>query len=465
MNTAPHQAKANNVNSMTRTISLLTAVTLVTLGFAGPARAAYTAGAARAPIDLPASLLPIDGFTTVLDPLEARVLVIGEDRRRIAIAVIDQTSLSAEDVAAMQRDVAAAARVAPDDVLVIASHTFSAPHMFAGHANPPPGMAIDAAETTRAQQYLANVRRAVVDASTGAAQNEVSATITAGIGHSAVAINRNVAMADGWWLGANESGPTDHTLTALRIDGADHRPIATLVNYGVQSSIMDHTGGATGTKAVTADLGGAAVQRVEADLGGTSLFLTGAAGDQMPVFSARHTEYDSAGHPTQVDLGAAGYPLVALEGERLGSAAAKAIASASHAVGPGLGLVHGTVSLISQERPRQLGQIKPTRSYTFRTGGPAPAPYVIVTLGDVAIVGVQVELNAATGAWIRAHSPFARTIVATMVNGAAKYLPDAQGYRRFTYEAINSSYAPGSAEVFARAIVSRLVKLKAHATR
>jgi neutral ceramidase len=434
---------------------------VMALGLAtAPAHAALTAGAGKATIDLSADLLPIDDFTAVLDPLAVRVVVLADGPGRAAITVVDQTSLSASDVARMKDIVARATDTPADHVLIVASHTFSAPHMFAGSANPPPGMATSPEEVARAKLYVARVMAALTRAAQQAAAGRAPATLSFGTTTSAVNINRNVDMAQGWWLGASEAGYSDKTLALLRIDGADHRPIATLINYPVQSSIMDHTGGEHGTKAVTADLGGAAAAHVEDHLGGVSLFLTGAAGDQVPAYTALHNVYDAKGQPVSVNLGAGGYPLVALEGERLGAAAMRA--ATLHAAGPlrgGLAVVSGTVTLTTQERPRQLTQIRPTRSYAYKVTGTAEAPYTILVLGDVAIVGVQVELNAATGAWIRAHSPFAHTIVATMVNGAAKYLPDAQGYKDMTYEAMNASYGPGSGEVFARAIVARLAAL------
>jgi neutral ceramidase len=59
-------------------------------------------------------------------------------------------------------------------------------------------------------------------------------------------------------------------------------------------------------------------------------------------------------------------------------------------------------------------------------------PVVLIRLGDIALVGVQPELAAGIGVQIKAGSPFAGTMVATMVDGSAKYMPDAQSYDRFT---------------------------------
>lgn len=81
-------------------------------------------------------------------------------------------------------------------------------------------------------------------------------------------------------------------------------------------------------------------------------------------------------------------------------------------------------------------------------------------IGDIAIVGLQAELAASAGAQLKANSPFPHTMVVTMVDGGAKYMPDAQSYERFTYEARNSRYARGAAELTASGIDSLLKEMK-----
>jgi hypothetical protein len=46
--------------------------------------------------------------------------------------------------------------------------------------------------------------------------------------------------------------------------------------------------------------------------------------------------------------------------------------------------------------------------------------------------------------------------VATMVNGGAKYLPEASAFERITYEAMSSRYAGGAAEQLSEAITAAL---------
>jgi hypothetical protein len=284
-----------------------------------------------------------------------------------------------------------------------------------------------------------------------------------GTGAADVSVNRNMLTADGWWLGADDQGPSDKSVAVVKFEGAGGRPIAVLLNYAVQSAIMDQS--PMGAKAVTADLGGAAVQHVERQYGGdtVALFLVGAAGDQVPTLKAWYNTPDKDGKTKTVDIGDKALPLIDLLGERLGVETVR-VSQGLHGATPApavLSVTSGSVSLDAQERPRSLGQIHATRDYKYNISGKVQAPYYIVRIGDVALVGVQVELSAETGRYIKAHSPFKNTVVVTMVNGAAKYLPDAGSYKRITYESMNSSYGPGSAEIMADRILQDLKGMKA----
>lgn len=428
-------------------------VLALTLGAAVPANADLRAGAGRSEIVLTPDMLPIDGFTSILDPLQVRVVLLDDAKTRVAIAVIDQTSIGGDSVAEYKTIVARATKVDPANIWIVASHTFSAPHLFGARGPAEAGVT----------RYKTALLTALESAASQAATSARPARIGYGAGTSSVNVNRNVPMADGWWLGANDAGPSDKSLGLLRIEGLDKRPVAVLLNYAVQSSVMDQTGGPGGGKAVTTDLGGAAARHVESSLGNGSvaLFLTGAAGDQAPGLTARRNVYDKDGKFKTVDIGAAGYSLAVVQGERLGAETLRsAVAIATDPIVGGLAVANGSITLGAQDRPRSLGLIQPSRNYVYPVKGTAEAPYSLVQIGDIALVGVQVELNAATGQSIKRRSPFAHTLVVTMVNGAAKYLPDAGSYRDITYQAMNSSYAPGGAEKLVNQIVADLRKLK-----
>jgi hypothetical protein len=166
---------------------------------------------------------------------------------------------------------------------------------------------------------------------------------------------------------------------------------------------------------------------------------------------------DQKGRLKMIDLGERAYPLIDLLGERLGVEAVR-VSQALPAGRSGVILkaISGSVDLDAQERPKTLSQIRPSKAYDYKINGKRPAPYFVMQIGDTALVGVQVELSAVTGQAIKQRSPFRNTIVVTMVNGAAKYLPDAASYKRVTYPSMNSSYGPGGAEILQGKILETL---------
>ncbi|MFK4101541.1 hypothetical protein ACI2L1_15965 [Streptomyces sp. NPDC019531] len=411
-----------------------------------------TAGAGKAAVDLPPSLFPVDGFTAVHDPLHARVLVLDDGASRLALTVIDQTSIFDDQIARTQRLLHEVCGVDPTRSLVIASHTFSAPHVLPPDRTP---------ERERDRNALLS---AATDDAVRRAATEAAATLRparTGFGRAPCRVNvcRDVATAHGWWLGADDAGPTDPDVGVTRLDGPDGRPIAVLVNHAVQSSVMNGSVTRAGGREVTADLAGAAAQRIERHYGdGTvALFLVGAAGDQAPFLSTVRTTVDEHGEVRQSDLHEDGYALMDLLGERLATAATR-VADTIRTTVPTAPLLvlHDTVRVPAQVPPAGLHALRPTTRYDFTPAGTTEAPVVIARIGDTVFVGTQAELNAGTGLALKAASPFPDTCVVTMVNGAAKYMADAGSYDRITYESMNSRYGKGAAEAVAERITEML---------
>lgn len=422
----------------------------------GPALAdsGFMAGAGRATVDI-SNILPLEEFTSLHDPLEARVVLFSNGAIRTAIAEVDVPAIDANAVAKVQKAVSQAAHVDPANIWVVAGHSFSTPHMW---ATPPGNPTPDA--LARQRRYNAAVLAAVAAAADQAAHEMQPARIGFGTGPSYVNVNRNVPTPAGWALGANDAGPSDKSLAVINIETLNHQPIAVLINYAVQSAVFEpaRRPGVSG-KVATTDLSGATERDVEQLLGGktVALFLTGADGDQVPTYTARRILYDAHGASHIVDVGSQGFLLLDVQGERLAADALRISQSADSPETPSsLEISSGSAQLSTVSRPKNLWAIRPTKTYDFKITGHAPAPYYIMKIGDVVIVGVQVEFSAVTGMDIKRRSPFPKTIVITMVNGAAKYLPDAQNFKDITYEAINSNYGPGSAELLEAKILQDL---------
>jgi len=413
------------------------------------------AGAGRAAVDLPASLFPVDGFTAVHDPLHVRVLVLDDSTTRLSITVIEQTSIFDDQLTRTKEILHQVCAVDPANALVVASHTFSAPHI------QPPSHAPEGEEERNARLGSA-VDDALARAAADAVRTLRPARTGFGLGSCRVNVQRDVRTSHGWWLGADDSGTTDDSVGVLRIDaadGVDGHPIAVLVNHAVQSSVLNGSLTRSGDREITADLAGATATRVEQRYGdGTvALFLVGAAGDQAPYLTAVRTTVDEDGGLRRSDAQEAGHALVDLLGERLADEAIR-VAESTRTTEPTVPLrvVHDSVEVPAQLPPAGgLHALRPTTRHDFTADGSSEAPVVVARIGDTVLAGLQAELNARTGLDLKAASPFPATCVVTMVNGAAKYMADAGSYDRITYEAMNSRYAKGAAET----VTARLVEL------
>lgn len=408
--------------------------------------ASFLAGAGKSAIDI---AYPVEGYVGERDRLYARAAVLAAGPSRVAIVVIDLTAVPADMVREFQETVGRTAGVAPAQVLICASHTFSAPHL-----------------SSEDEPGAVRFRRSVIDAVARAASqagNEMRpARLGFARGMSRVNVNRDVHTAAGWWLGADDRGATDHSVAVIRIEDEAGKPIAILANYAVQSSVMNESTLSSGGILVTDDLAGAAVRHAEEQYGsGTvAMFLVGAAGDQAPYLTANRYTLDKDGNWGRSDLREAGHVLVDLLGERLGSEIVRASEEAvCTAFAGGLRVTSASVEVGTQQPPASFRDLRPVHGYDYRQGGTESVPVFALGIGDIALVGVQAELSSTTGLDIKARSQFGQTVVLTMVNGGAKYMADAASYDKITYAAMNSRYARGTAERVSSAALTLLADL------
>ena len=78
-------------------------------------------------------------------------------------------------------------------------------------------------------------------------------------------------------VGLNRDGVVDHTLTVVRLDGNDDRPVATIVHYACHPIILGPD-----NRYVTPEYPGVVKRVVEEAVGGHCLFVQGACGDVGP---------------------------------------------------------------------------------------------------------------------------------------------------------------------------------------
>ncbi len=419
----------------------------------GPQAETLRTGAGRAVIELPAELFPTEGFTGVHDMLRARILLL-ESGNKVAFVSIELTSLPEEVIAALQKTVGELAGMLPENVLVFATHTFSAPHFLPMHLCKTP------ADRQRNDLLFQVIHSAVSQAASQAISKMEIALFGYKTGHCDVNVNRDISTADGWWLGSNETGPSDKSVTVLRFETLQGNPIGLLFSYGVQPSVMDEPPTPGGDRMVTADLAGAASRFLERQYGGnvTALFCLGAAADQAPSLKGAKFQYvDKNGHIQVEDIDEEGYIIAKMLGRRLGNEVLQTSEKIKcQALNGSIFIKKGMVRCPGQKITMDTHSIRPTKQYDFIPAEERDEPVEIIRLGNVALVGVRPELCCRTGLDIKEQSPFPETMVLTMVNGGAKYMPDRSAYDRITYEAMNSPFGRGSAELLCEKVVELL---------
>ena len=442
---------------------MFTAITLVT-GMAGIASGGaaetmnLTIGAGKAAIEIPDTFFPTEGFVGVHDKLHVRTLLIDNGATRLGLVVVDMTSLFEEELGRISEIVNREGQVESANLFIAASHNFSSPHIMHGQQ-------IKTEEEKQKNDLLMQALLNAVTASAKEANEKMTpAKIGYGSGISNVNVNRDLLTSEGWGFGSDEQGVSDKEVAVIKFESLEGKPLAILMNYAAQSSIMNESIMENGGKFVTADLAGAAAAYVEQQYRNdiVALFTIGAAGDQAPIMTSNRYGLDASGENIRTDIHDAGYILVELLGERLGSEVVR-VSRQIHAVQPSqiaLRVVKNSVKCQGQKRPANIADILPTKQYAYEPGDDVETPIEIMQIGTIVLAGVRPELASKIGMEIKQQSPFKNTVVMTMVNGAAKYMADAESYDKFTYEARNSGFAKGSAEIVAEKIIVMLNQLK-----
>jgi hypothetical protein len=261
-----------------------TALLLLTL--AAPVRAAepLMAGAARADITPPVGF-PMWGYGArhdapsqgVLDPLQARALVLAAGGEKLAVVSLDLGRAPTRATMASLRARLEGAGIR--HVLLVASHTHHGPVL-----------ELDT-WPDRQNPYTRQLEHKLYDLILSA--DKAARTARWGAANREVPLNRNRQS-------KLSDPPVDRTLTVMRVEDLDGRPIAHLVNFAAHPTMIDAK-----LLKLSADYPGAMAGLVEQETGATCLFLQSAAGDMSarpPEGVRGHIEFGKALGREALDL-------------------------------------------------------------------------------------------------------------------------------------------------------------------
>ena len=410
-------------------------------------------GAGKAEIVLPTEFAANrEGFTRLLDPLYVRVLLIRGDSA-VALVSLDLTSLMGGNDEIRNR---VSAITGADYVWVTVSHTFSAPHIQVSQDRGPGGpkgpggcggMPPLSPEEQAAGKAQADALWAAIDAAAKQATDcPRPACAYAACGRSTVNTGRDVETREGWWLAEGSDAYADHALPVVFYETPESTPLAVLYNFPVQSSVLDHAVMADGGLVVSGDLAGRASAYIEKEYP-VALFLCGAAGDQAPRQKASTNLVSKDGSLTHIERGEAGIEIKNALGDELGQAVLASRAGAEAlAENSKIAAMNRFFSVPAKVMPDR-SKVAPRTVADFKDNGVTQSNVELLRIGALALVGVKPELSASIGAAIRNSSPFPFTMIATMVNGGAKYMADREGFEHISYAAQNGPFGPGAAEL------------------
>ncbi len=390
--------------------------------------------------------------THIHDELHARCLVLDDGATRLAIAICDMRMLGGEVVARAKSLAGEATGLAPENILIAATHTHAAPAMVGIHPEP------------RDRAYAEFVARRIADGITRAGHHLAPAKVGWGFGsapqhvHNRRWFMKPMAIAANPFGGRSDevkmnpprgtdllkpAGPVDSQVSVLDVRHTDGRPLALLANYGL------HYVGGYQAGHVSADYFGLFADRVQGLLG---------ADRQHPPFVAMMSN-GTSGDVSNNDFRAKPERLPAwVKMQRVANDLAGKVAKVVGNIGH-----HATAPLAVAATELQLGVRRPddarlgwarrtlandtdpkrlTRPEIYAQEAlalakfPARVPVVLQAfrIGDLRIITVPCEMFAETGLALKQEAGLGPLFIIELANGYRGYLPTPRQHEWGGYE-------------------------------
>jgi hypothetical protein len=378
------------------------------------------------------------------------VVVEKPGRGKVAIVACDVLMLTRDLLDPAVEEIAGALKIPAANVLINCTHTHHAPSTVTVH-----GYARD-------ELFCRRVQRAVVAAAKEADAKLADATFHFRLGEeSSVGQNSRLLLKDGsiFWIGPRDdavrpTGPFDPELPVLAFRGVDGKPRATLFNHSTHTIGVRKPGRSP-------SFYGLAAQELEAELGGTVLFLEGASG------STHNLGVPAAEATVRVKRAVA---------DALAKAAPRPVDRVAALKVPFMFKVRtfdeakedAAVTAYCRARaPKQADEYaavfrKQRQVHAPQQGKERTTWVQAVRIGDVAVVGVPAEFFTVLGQDIKRRSPFRYTYVAELANDWIGYLPDRPAFELGGYQTwtgLHSYAEPGTGERVVDAAVRLLEQL------
>ncbi len=269
------------------------------------------------------------------------------------------------------------------------------------------------------REYTAFATNALIDAVKTARDKLEPARLSFATTTANANINRRARDVDGKIsLGLNPDGPVDRQVNLIRLQRPDGAPIALVINYAMHGTVMSGQ-----NLKISGDAPGVVAAYVEDQLGGTVLYINGAAGNIAPIYSVYADA--SSGHLSQFRV---------LLGDR--------VIAAARAMPPGSDRVVLRHAQQIVETPRRDDLIWPDELSGYGTSDRQRIrlPLRFLRIDDTVIWSAPVEMFCEIAMTIRERSPFRRTFYFGYTNGWFGYMSTAKAFEEGGYEPRTSPF-------------------------
>jgi neutral ceramidase len=452
---------------------LLTCMYFLTLPvFAGDLKVGAAAVKITPPIGIPMAGQYFNRIAEgIHDDLYAKALVIDKDGKTIAIVSCDLLKVTAELVANARSLAAKSTGIAPDHMMICATHAHTGPILSSSSLlYTAKGESTEILET-----YLSKLPVLIAESIIKAYEDLKPANISFGLGHEeSISFNRRFFMKDGtvgWNPGKlnpliiKPAGPIDPDVAVLYAETIDGKAISTYVNFALH---LDNIGG----------------QEISADLPFTLSNILGniKSREMVTLFGQ-----GCCGNINNNNVNSEKPQYSHAEAQRLGMVLAGEVVKTYTRL---VSFVVDKISIQDDIVKLPLAEISPNelpkaREIAARFGQPNAVPFMemvnaykiidvyerngkpldteiqVFVLGEkCAILGLPGEIFTELGMYIKSRSPFPYTMVVELANGYINYVPDRKAFIEGNYEPVSARCAPGSGEILVEKALRILNELK-----
>ena len=439
-----------------RLIPFLMSVLMATPAWSSDLRVGAAAVSITPPIEIPmAGYYSERGAQGIHDELLSKSLVIEAGGHAAALVVLDLITTPRDLVDQARREIERTTHLRGADVMISATHSHTGPVV--DRDNPFGG------QSGLVKDYLAGLPSKIAESVRRAEGRLTSAKAFSASGREhSIAFNRRYHMKDGtvgWNPGKlnpniiKPAGTIDPEVPVVFFESADGNPLATYVNYAVH---LDNIG----QPKISADFP-YTLSRLLADFKTPemiTLFSAGCCGDVNHIDVRSGTP--QGGFSNASRMGTILAAEVLRTWPRLALVNGTSIRVKSEVVQLPLPAVSEAEIATARDVVSRMNDSKVVRPGFFemvaafktldvvaRQGRPQEVEVQVIALGnELAWVSLPGEIFVELGLAIKQDSPFPRTMIAELANGAIGYIPARRAYAQGNYEVISARCAEGSGE-------------------